>query len=235
MNSDSTTESDSMTDTGRLEAFSDGVFAVAITLLAFDLNATTGGVTLAQRLAAQWPSYAAFLVSFAMIGIMWLSHHQMFRDIRGADHGLIVANLGLLLVVTAFPFPTKVVAEAFGVGTVADADRRTAALFYSLWILVFTLAINALWLWAARGRRLIEPGAPQARIDARTRRSLLGIPTYIVATLVALVSPEASVALDGALALVYLLPNGWTDRLLVPELRAPARAPGDDRGPAARQ
>ncbi len=169
-----------------------------------------------------------------MIGIMWLSHHQMFRDIRGADHGLIVANLGLLLVVTAFPFPTKVVAEAFRTGTVADANRRTAALFYSLWILASALAINALWLWAARGRRLIEPEAPQWRIDARTHRSLLGLPTYVVATLVALVSPEASVALDGALALIYLLPDGWIDRLLVPESRAGARASGGDIGSSSR-
>jgi len=137
-------DSDSIADTGRLEAFSDGVFAVAITLLVFDLNVAGQSGSLAHRLAAQWPSYAAFLVSFAMIGIMWLSHHQMFHDIHGADHGLIVANLGLLLVVTAFPFPTKVVAEAFQTGTVADADRRTATLFYSLWILVFALAINAL-------------------------------------------------------------------------------------------
>jgi len=119
--------------------------------------------------------------------------------------------------------------------TLAPYRRLKHAFFYSLWILVFALAINALWLWAARGRRLIEPGAPQSRIDARTRRSLLGIPTYVVATLVALVSPEASVALDGALALVYLLPDGWINRLLVPELRAAARAPGGDRGPAARR
>ena len=164
-------------DTGRLQAFSDGVFAVAITLLVFDLNVAGQSGSLAHRLGAQWPSYAAFLISFAMIGIMWINHHQMFRDIRAADHGLIVVNLALLLVVTAFPFPTKVVAEA--------------------------------------------------RVDTRTRMVFLGLPTFGVATLVALVSPEASVALDGALALVYLLPGDRLERLLAPEQRSAIRTSGD--------
>jgi len=212
-------------DTGRLEAFSDGVFAVAITLLVFDLNVAGQSGSMAHRLFAQWPSYAAFLISFAMIGIMWLNHHQIFRDIRAADHGLRVANLALLLVVTAFPFPTKVVAEAIRTGT-AD-DRRTAALLYGIWILAFTLVFNALWHWAARGRRLIEPGVSQARVDARTRVAFLGIPTYVAATLVALVSPEASLALDGALALVYLLPLETLARLLAPRQRAATSDPGD--------
>ncbi len=213
-------------DTQRLEAFSDGVFAVAITLLVFDLNAATGGGSLVQRLAVQWPSYGAFLVSFAMIGIMWINHHAMFRDIRAADHALIVANLAVLLVVTMIPFPTRVVAEAFQSGS--TDDRRTAAIVYGLAFLAFTVAYNVLWLLAARGRRLIEPEAQQAEIDARTRRSLLGLPAYGAATVIALVSPEASVALDGVLALMYLFPGGWVDRLLVPDLQSQAQAPGDE-------
>lgn len=204
--------------TGRLEAFSDGVFAIAITLLILDVSVKPDGGSLAERLAGQWPSYVAFVVSFALIGIMWLSHDQMLRDIRRVDHGLIVANLALLLCVTVIPFPTRVVADAFTHGDVAD--RRTAALLYALTFVALSLAFNTLWLWAARGRRLLKPDAPQARIDARTRRSLLSIPTFIVATVVALGSPEASVALDGAIALLYLVPSAAIDRLLVPELRA---------------
>lgn len=204
-----------MVDTSRLEAFSDGVFAVAITLLVFDLNAASGSGSLAHRLLTQWPSYAAFLVSFATIGIIWLNHHDIFRTIRAADHGLIVANLALLLVVTAFPFPTKIVAQAFEVSGTA-ADRRTAALFYGGWNVAFTVAINVLWWQAARGRRLIEPETPQATVDARTRLALLGLPTYMATTLLALVSPEVSVGLDGLLALGFLFPTTWIERLLTP-------------------
>jgi len=217
-------------DTNRLATFSDGVFAVAITLLAVDLNATGSGGSLAHRLVVQWPSYAAFVVSFATIGIMWLTHHQMFRAIRGVDHGLIVANLALLLVVTAYPFPTRVVAEAFQTGTAAD--RRTAALFYGLWGVAIGLAVNVLWWWAVRRRRLIEPAVPQALLDARTRWSLLAPLTFVAATLVALVSPEASVACDGALALLPLLISDRVDRPLEPELRATVPADGGDRRPA---
>lgn len=204
-------------DTGRLEAFSDGVFAIAITLLIIEVGVNEEGGTLAQRLAEQWPSYTAFVVSFAMIGIMWLNHHQMFRSIRAADHGLFVLNLVLLLVVSFIPFPTKIVGEELH-GTFAD--RRTAALFYGATFVTLSIAFNALWLWAARGRRLIEPETPQASIDAHTRRTLLSIPTFVAATLVSFWSPEVALVLYGIIALSYLLPGEWVNRLLMQELRA---------------
>ncbi len=203
-------------DTGRLEAFSDGVFAIAITLLIIEVGVNEEGGSLAQRLAEQWPSYAAFVVSFAVIGALWLNHHQMFKIIRAADHGLFVLNLGVLLVVSFIPFPTKIMGEELhGV----FADRRTAALFYGSTFLVLTCVYNALWLWAARGGRLIEEGTPRLRIIARTRRNLLSIPAYVVAILVALYSPEVALSLYGVIVISYLLPSEWLDRLLVPELR----------------
>jgi uncharacterized membrane protein len=219
-----------MVDTGRLEAFSDGVFAVAITLLVFDLNASTGSGPLLQHLLAQWPGYMAFLVSFFMIGIMWLNHHSMFHDIHQADRGLLIANLALLLVVTIIPFPTKVVADAFQTGSAAD--RRTAVLFYGLAFLTVSIMFNVLWLWAARDRRLIEPSVQQVGLDVRTRRSLFGIPAYTVATLLALASPVLSLAAEGALSLVYLIPGNWVDQLLVPEVRSKLYSPRDTEGAA---
>jgi uncharacterized membrane protein len=209
-------------DTGRLEAFSDGVFAIAITLLIIEVGVNEEGGTLAQRLAEQWPSYVAFVVSFAMIGILWLNHHHMFRSIRVADHGLFVLNLVLLLVVSFIPFPTKIVGEELH-GTFAD--RRTAALFYGATFVALSIAFNALWLWAAHGRHLIEPGTPQASIDAHTRRTLLSIPTFMVATLISFWSPEVALVLYGIIAFSYLLPGEWVNRLLVPELRT-----GDQEG-----
>ena len=218
----------SETDTGRLEAFSDGVFAIAITLLIIEVGVNEEGGSLAHRLAEQWPSYTAFVVSFAVIGIMWLNHHQMFKSIRTTDHGLFVLNLTLLLVVSFIPFPTKVVGEELH-GTFAD--RRTAALFYGSTFVTVSLAFNVLWLWAARGRRLLEPGTPQPIIDGHTRRSLLSIPTFAVATLVSFWSPEVALVLYGIIALFYLLPGQWLNRLLVPELRTAdpeAHAKGTD-------
>ena len=210
-------------NTGRIEAFSDGVFAISITLLILQVGINTEGGSLAYRLAEQWPSYVSFVVSFAIIGILWLNHHQMFRDIRVADHGLFVLNLGLLLVVSFIPFPTEVIGDEL-----ADDnydDQRTAALFYGLTLVGATLAFNALWLWAARRRRLIEPDVPQPLVDARTRRYLLGIPAYLVATLVAIWSPYGALTLYGVITLFYLLPLGRLDRLLVRELRKAESAP----------
>jgi uncharacterized membrane protein len=213
-------------DTGRLEAFSDGVFAIAITLLILEVRVADTRGPLTHRLAEQWPSYVSFLVSFMIIGIIWINHHQMFHDIRASDHGLVVCNLGLLLVVSVIPFPTKVMGDELRGG--AFADQRTAALLYGLTFVALSVMFNALWLWAAYRRRLIEPDVPQPRVDARTRRSLLGIPSYALATLLAFWSPEVSIALYGGIALSYLLPGGWLDRLLVPELRSAAATSDPD-------
>jgi uncharacterized membrane protein len=204
-------------DTGRLESFSDGVFAIAITLLILQVGVNTEGGSLAYRLGEQWPSYVSFVVSFAVIGILWLNHHQMFRDIRVADHGLFILNLALLLVVSFIPFPTEVIGDELASGNYED--QRTAALFYGLTFVASTLSFNALWLWAAHHRRLIEPNTPQPFVDARTRRYLLGIPAFPVATLVAIWSPYGALTLYGVITLLYLLPLGRVDRLLVSELR----------------
>jgi uncharacterized membrane protein len=213
-------------DTGRLESFSDGVFAIAITLLILQVGINTEGGSLAYRLAEQWPSYVSFVVSFAIVGILWLNHHQMFRDIRVADHGLVVLNLALLLVVSFIPFPTEVIGDELASGSYDD--QRTAALFYGLTFVAATLAFNALWLWAARRRRLIEPSTPQPLVDARTRRYLLGLPAYPVATLVAIWSPYGALTLYGIITLFYLLPLGRLDRLLVRELRKAESAPDSE-------
>jgi len=204
-------------DTGRLEAFSDGVFAIAITLLIIQVGVKEQGGSLTYRLAEQWPSYVSYVVSFAVIGIIWLNHHQIFRHIRVADHGLVVLNLALLLLVSFIPFPTKVIGDELGSGSYDD--QRTAALFYGLTFVAVSLAFTALWMWAASRRRLIEPNTPQPLVDARTRRYLLGIPAYPVATLVAIWSPYGALTLYGVITLLGLLPIGRLDRLLVRELR----------------
>ena len=110
-------------DTSRLEAFSDGVFAISITLLIVGVGIKAEGGSLAYRLAEQWPGYASYVVSFATIGILWLHHHEIFRDIRVADHGLFLLNLLFLLGVCFIPFPTKVMGDELA--SPDFADQRT--------------------------------------------------------------------------------------------------------------
>lgn len=189
---------------GRLEAFSDGVIAIAITLLVLEITVPEGPGSLAERLGAQWPVYAAYLVSFVVIGATWLSHHHLIRDLRGVDHGLLLFNLALLLVISFIPFPTKVVGEEM-LGH-EPADQRTAALLYAATFFVLALAFNAIWWWAVRRGLQVET-LSAAAISQRTRHYLLGPPAYAVSAGLAFVSPLVSLAVTGLVALTFLLPD----------------------------
>lgn len=194
-------------ETGRLEAFSDGVFAIAITLLILEVHLTGGpSRSLAEQLARAWPSYIGYVISFITIGIMWANHHAMFRLIDRTTHGLVVANLLLLLTVSFVPFPTKVLAAQL---PLAGADQRTAALLFSGTYVVIAAFFNLVWRVAAHEYRLISPGR-NAEADAITRAFRYGIPGYVVATVVTFASVPAGLAVDGALALFYLLPRRAT-------------------------
>jgi uncharacterized membrane protein len=190
-------------DTGRLEAFSDGVFAIAITLLILDVRAPAGHGTLTHRLDQAWPTYLGYVLSFLVIGIMWANHHSIFRLIRETSHGLVVANLFLLMGIAFIPFPTSVLSENLRLGSSA---QHTAAFFYNAVLTVTAVLYNLLWRVASRDNRLIVKGAEAAAADV-TRRYRYGIPSYLLAMLVALASVPASLAIDGALALYYFLPQ----------------------------
>jgi TMEM175 potassium channel family protein len=190
-------------DTARLEAFSDGVFAIAITLLILEIRLPEGS-GLTHRLGDLWPSYLAYVLSFVTIGIMWANHHAIFRLIGRASHGLIVANLLLLMTISFLPFPTHVLAVHLYTG---GQDERTAALFYSGTFIIIGIAFQVLWQTAGRNYRLILPGR-QSAADEITRSYRWGIPMYTVSTLVAIWKPLASVVLVGAIALFWLIPRG---------------------------
>ena len=190
-------------DTARLEAFSDGVFAIAITLLILDVRLPSGPGTLTHRLGQAWPTYVAYLISFLVIGIMWANHHAIFKLIRETTHGLVVANLFLLMCVAFIPFPTSVLAENLRAGA---TDPHTAAVFYNAVFTVTAVFYFLLWQVAARDNRLIVAGQEEAAAEV-TRRYRYGWPSYLVAALAALVSVPASLAIDGALALYYVLPQ----------------------------
>ena len=136
-------------ETARIEAFSDGVFAIAITLLILEIQVPPqtphGG--LRSALADLWPSYLAFLASFMTIGVMWLNHHRLFTLINKKDDGLIAFNLLLLLGITWLPFPTALLAEHL-LG--AHADQQVAALIYAGSFLALAIVFNVMWRYAVR-------------------------------------------------------------------------------------
>jgi uncharacterized membrane protein len=182
-------------ETGRIEAFSDGVFAIAITLLVLDLKVPHlpeggAGGTLASALLRQWPSYLAFVSSFFTILIMWANHHAIFRLVRKIDAPFLYANGFLLLLVTVVPFPTALLAEYL-----TKPGASVAAAVYAGTFVVTGLAYNALWRTAIRDRRLLRSGVREETIDKMTRRYRFGVPMYLAATLAAFVSVSASIAI----------------------------------------
>lgn len=129
-------------EAARVEAFSDGVFAIAITLLALELRIPHGtpGAQLGRQLLELWPSYLAFVTSFATIGIMWLNHHRLFSLVARVDNRLLVLNLFLLLATTAIGFPTSLVATYLG-----SPGERSAAIAYQSAFVIAAIAFNLLW------------------------------------------------------------------------------------------
>ena len=197
---------------GRVEGFSDGVFAIAITLLILEIGTEGSEGSLAHRLAEQWPAYVAYTISFVVIGIVWVNHHEIVRSVQHADHGFLLANLLLLFVVATLPFPTKVLGE--GLRAASFEDQRTAALLYCATCVVLSVSFCVLWAWVARGRRLIRAPIPQPVVDARTRLFALSLVAFGVPCVVAWWSPITAVALDGALALCFTLPPRQAERLV---------------------
>lgn len=163
------------------------------------------GGDLSRALLDEWPSFFGYALSFMFIGITWMNHHDMFRDIERVDHWLMVSNLLLLLFISFIPFPTAVLAE-----NLQDSDGlRTAVLLYGGTGTVIAILFNTVWLHAvSRREELIDHHVSKARIDRRTRRYLIGPAAYGITVPIALVMPWASLALYVVYAVFYLLPSG---------------------------
>jgi len=188
----------------RLEAFSDGVFAIAITLLILDVRVPRNlpeTARLGDAMLAAWPNYFAFLTSFATIGIMWVNHHRLFRIIARADHGLLIWNGLLLLGITFVPFPTALIAEYLH-----RPDQRTAAMVLGGTYVFLALMFNGLWWHAARGRRLLGDAVDEAGVRAISRSYAIGPAAYLMTFLLALVNAPGSLGLNLLLAVFYALP-----------------------------
>jgi uncharacterized membrane protein len=189
--------------TDRLEAFSDGVFAVAATLLVLDLavKQNTARGDLAHALGTLWPNYATYVVSFMTIGIVWLNHHAQFRHIATADRTLMVINLLLLMFVTLTPFPTRLLANHFNSG----ADEQVAAVLYASTLFAMGVSFFASYLWCAR-RRLFEGWIDERHASYLIRRNIKRLLIYAAAIGLAFVNAPTSLALCGLVAVYYLFP-----------------------------
>ncbi|MDQ1467345.1 MAG: potassium channel family protein [Actinomycetota bacterium] len=184
----------------RLEAFSDGVFAVAITLLALDLAVDgPGHGSLANQLRQQWPSFVAYVVSFFIIGITWVNHHELFNAFAKVDRALLFLNLVLLLFIVAIPFATTTMATYL---TSGGADAHLAAALYGAVLEGMGLSYGAIFAWSLRGTNRREP-LPPAAARAATLRFGLGSIVYLVAIGLAFISAPASLALIAAVAVYY--------------------------------
>jgi uncharacterized membrane protein len=187
-------------DAGRLEAFSDGVLAIAITLLILDVRVEPAeGESLAHALHEALPQLAAYSASFLQIGIIWANHHSLFRLVARVDQLLLLLNLLLLASVSFLPLPTGLIAEH----TSGD-DGRTAALLYGATLTLTAVAFNLIWRRVSR-RGLMVEGVSAAFVKDVDVRYLTGLVGYAVATALALVAPWLTVVLTVLLALVFVL------------------------------
>jgi uncharacterized membrane protein len=186
--------------TGRLESFSDGVLAVAITLLSLDLAVNgPGHGPLAHQLTQRWPSFASYVVSFLVIGIIWINHHSLFSNLEKIDRVALFLNLLLLLFVVAIPFATATMAEYLRVG---GSDSHLAAALYASVSLGMGLAFALMFLWSSRH------GQFRIALDARTRRSAfmrfgIGNLAYLVAIGLAFVSAWLTLVIVALVAVYY--------------------------------
>jgi uncharacterized membrane protein len=209
-------------DRGRLEAFSDGVFAVAITLLALDLAVPGHGHgTLLHQLGHQWPAFASYVISFFVIGVLWVNHHSLFGQVGRVDRLLLFANLFLLLFVVVIPFITSTLADYLLDG---GADARTAAVLYALVMEGMGLSFSLMFVHVVRAGLLVSPLSPQASRAAIVRFGV-GAVAYLVAAAAAFLWAPIVLVIAGAITAYYIferVPTEPTDPLMAVD--------GADRG-----
>jgi len=199
---------DETKETGRGEAFSDSVFAIAVTLLILEIRAPTqhdigSDGELWHALRDLWPAYLAYIISFATILVTWINHHAIMRLVGRTDHTFLLLNGLLLALITAVNFPTSLVAEYIGHAGQGD---RVAVQVYTATFVLLAFAFNFLWWYAASGNRLLSASATPAQVRAIGRRYRFGPLFYVAAFLLAFISPLASFGLCLLLALFFALP-----------------------------
>jgi uncharacterized membrane protein len=177
-----------------METFSDGVIAIAATLLILEL-----GIQTPDDLTRRWPAYLAYVTSFVTIGIIWMNHHTIVSCMGATDRTLLFLNLLLLMTISFLPLPTRLVAEYLN-----KPGERSAVIAYAATFVVMATIYNIAWRYARAGRRLIGADVAESRLNAIDRAFAPGVPLYLTTFVVAFFSPLASVFLTFAIAAFYL-------------------------------
>ncbi len=198
-------------DTARIEAFSDGVIAVAITLLILNIHLpdVKSGLLVALLLPSQQAMYLSYVTSFLVIGIFWANHHNLFNYIEKTDHALLLINTIYLLFIVTIPFGTTLLSQYIN----QPVDQHVAAAVYSLTLLMSGISFNVIWWYAARKRRLINKTLSSEAVRAITINYLVGIPLYVIAFFLSLLTIQGSLILYIVTAIIYSLPR-ITNRIL---------------------
>jgi uncharacterized membrane protein len=183
----------------RLEAFSDGVFAVAITLLVLEI-AIPSDDDLWRKLGDEWPSFASFFVSFWVIGIIWVNHHGVIDHLKRADRGVLYLNLFVLMSVVLIPFATALMAENLNA-----EDEHVAAAVYAASFVLMAISFGVLWEYITRHREKLGVELTDEEVRRRSLAFQIGNPFYLVALGVAFISPVAVLVIIGALAVYYMV------------------------------
>ncbi|MEU0091550.1 TMEM175 family protein [Kribbella sp. NPDC006257] len=189
-----------LAETNRIEAFSDGIFAIAITLLVLELHVPeVEDGQLWHALQEEWPQFAAYLTSFAILGIMWINHHSMFRQIQRADRGLMFLNLLLLLWTALLPFPTNLFATYLDHHSI---DANVAAAVYSANLTLAAIAFSAIW-WHALRKHLIDHEMSAKEQRASVLRYSVGTAFYAACIGLSFISAPLTLLVQFLLAVYY--------------------------------
>ncbi len=195
----------------RLLAFSDGVFAIAITLLVLDLHEPTVAHGLLGALLKEWPAYLSYALSFLIIGIIWAQHHAMFRSIRRTDQLFLLINLVFLMWIAVLPFPTALLAKYLD----SPTEQQTAISIYTGAFVIGSALFNLLWRYAIHSDRLLGEQVDRRAVRKTTRSYVAGPILYLLDFALSYISPTASIALFFLSALFYAIaPLPMFDRWL---------------------
>ena len=219
-----------LAESNRVEAFSDGVLAIAITLLVLDLHTAGHPGHVGGDLLAQWPTYLAYVASFIYIGVVWVNHHALFNRIASVDTGLLWCNLALLLAASVLPFPTAELAFAMGQGT--HGDKVSALVLYA----VISSAMAATWLimfsYLHRHPRLLRDDVTPAFFHKERLRAVAGIIAPAIPVLIGLASPPLALLTMVAMPVFYAI---TAEGLRGPRAAAPSADPQAAYQPAPRR
>jgi len=188
----------------RIEALADGVFAVAMTLLVFEIKVPgpaqeAGAVDLARHLASLWPNFVSYAISFFVLGIYWVGHHNQFHFIRRSNRPFLWLNIVFLFFVTLIPFSAALISSHF--------DEPIAIAFYGGNLIAVGLVLYAVWAYATRGRRLVDKDLPREAVHRASRRILIAPCVFVVAIALGFFNTKASLILYAATASYYFFPS----------------------------